>query len=238
MTNDGTTFRRECAAAALLAAPVLTAVSSVLAPALGGDQGARLAAMSGTTATISAVAFLLAQLPLMVAFLAIGHLLRARSPRLSAWGTCLGVGGAFAHTVFGGISMVELVMAADEPHRGVYAQLLAANANGPIMSFGLLGLVGTVVGTLLLSIGLWRTAIGPRWVPPVLWAFLVVEFGLTSVVPYAAYLSPVLGLAAFGALAVEVHRSEVWALGADAGQSGSVTVPSATRTAGPDSSTR
>ena len=238
MTTNGTTFRRECAAAALLAAPLLTAVSSVLAPTLGGDQSGRLAAMSGTTATVSAVAFLLAQLPLLVAFLAIGHLLRARSPRLSAWGTCLGVGGAFAHTVFGGISMLELVMAADEPHRAVYAQLLAASSNGPIMLFGLLGLVGAVLGTLLLSIGLWRKAVGPRWVPPVLWAFLVVEFALSGVLPYAAYLSPILGLAAFGALAVEVHRSDLWALADEPGQSGRVTVPSATSTAGPDSSTR
>ena len=238
MTNDGTTFRRECAAAALVAAPLLTAVSSVLAPALGADQSARLVAMTGTTAAVSAVAFLLAQLPLMVAFLAIGHLLRARSPRLSAWGTCLGVAGAFAHTVFGGISMLELVMAADEPHRAVYTQLLTANSNGPIMSFGLLGLVGTVLGILLLSIGLWRNAIGPRWVPPVLWAFLVVEFALSGVLPYAAYLSPILGLAAFGALGVEVHRSDLWAMGDSRSHSGRVTVPSATRTAGPDSSTR
>ncbi len=96
-------------------------------------------------------------------------------------------------------------MAADQPHRAVYAQLLSSIANGPIMLFGLLGLVGTVIGTLLLSIGLWRTKIGPRWVPPVLWAFLVVEFALTNVTPYAAYLSPVLALAAFSALAVEVH---------------------------------
>ncbi|MDQ6895612.1 MAG: hypothetical protein M3171_03255 [Actinomycetota bacterium] len=69
-------------------------------------------------------------------------------PRLPAWGTCLGVGGAFAHTVFVGISMLELAMA------------------------------------------------------------------------------------------VEVHRSDLWALEAGSGQSGKVTVPSATRTAGPDSSTR
>lgn len=39
-------------------------------------------------------------------------------------------------------------------------------------------------------------------------------------------------------MAVEVHRSDLWALEAGSGQSGKVTVPSATRTAGPDSSTR
>lgn len=206
MNDTGTTFRRDCAATALIVAPLLTATSSALAPSFAGDQATRLAAMTGVTATISALAFLLAQLPLTVAFLALGHLLRTRSVRLSIWGTCLGVAGTFAHTVFGGISMLELVMAGDEPNRGAYAQLLTSMSDGPVMLFSLLGLAGTVIGTLLLSIGLWRTRIGARWVPPVLWAFLVVEFALTNVTVYAAYLSPVLGLAAFAALAVEVHR--------------------------------
>ncbi len=102
MNDAGSTFRRDCAAAALVAAPLLIAVSSALAPSFDGDEATRLAAMSGVTPTISALTFLLAQLPLMVAFLGIGHLLRAASVRLSLWGTCLGVGGAFAHTVFGG----------------------------------------------------------------------------------------------------------------------------------------
>ncbi len=203
--NDNV-FRRDCAAAALVVAPLLTAVSSALAPSFAGDQATRLAAMSTTSAAVSAVAFLLAQLPLTVAFLALGHLLRSRSVRLSVWGTCLGVAGAFAHTAFGGVSMLELAMARDEPHGPVYAELLSSLSNGPIMLFSLVGLAGTVLGTLLLSIGLWRARIGARWVPPVLWAFLVVEFALTNATSYAAYLSPVLALAAFVALAADIHR--------------------------------
>jgi len=213
MTHNGATFRRNAAAAALGATPLLHVVSSALAPSFDGDQATRLAAMNGALPTISALAFLLAQLPTMIVFLAIGHLLRASYPRLALWGTCLGVAGAFAHTVFAGISLVELLMAADQPHRAVYAELLTYANSGPIMLFGLLGLVGTVIGTLLVSIGLWHAHLGPRWMAPLLWAFLIVEFALTNVSPYAAYLSPLLLLAAFGALAVEIRRqpSSLWA---------------------------
>ncbi len=227
MNDTGSTFRRDCAAAALVAAPLLLALSSALAPSFDGDQTTRLAAMDGTGPTISALSFLLAQLPIIVTFLGLGHLLRRRSPRLSAWGVCLGVGGAFAHAVFGGTSLLEEAMAADGPHRAVYAQLLDLISNGPIMLFGLLGLVGTTIGTLLVSIGLWRARIGPRWVPPVLWAFLVVEFALTNVTHYAAYLSPVLLLTAFTALAVEIHAQPPaqW----DSGRAAAETAP--TRTA-------
>ena len=35
---------------------------------------------------------------------------------------------------------------------------------------------GTVVGTLVLSIGVFRAQVGPRWVGPALWAFLLLEF--------------------------------------------------------------
>jgi hypothetical protein len=70
-----------------------------------------------------------------------------------------------------------------------------------------IGLAGTVLGLLLLSIGLFRAGVGPRWVGPALWAFLVVEFIGSAISPRASYLSGVLFLAAFGALAVEAVHS-------------------------------
>jgi hypothetical protein len=207
--NDGATFRRTIAAAALVATPLLSAISVVLQPDLGSDSAGRLAALSGALPAVSAVAFLLAQLPAMVAFLALGHVLRDSARRLSLWGVCLGVLGAFGHTVFGGMSMLELVMAGDALHRPAYAGLLDSVQASPVMLFSAIGLVGTVAGTLLISVALWRSRFGPRWVSPALWAFLLVEFLLASAMPYARYLSPVLMLAAYVALAVEVWRQPI-----------------------------
>ena len=74
------------------------------------------------------------------------------------------------------------------------------------MLFSAAGLLGTVVGLLLLGIGLFRTSIGPVWVGPAIWAFLVVEFVGSSVSRYASYLSVLLLAAAFFALAGVVTR--------------------------------
>ena len=193
---------RSVAVSALVAAPVLSAVSVLLQPDLGGSSADRLAALAdGPLPAVSAVAFLVSQLPMAVAVVAIGALLRDRSRRLAAWGVALGVLGAFGHTVFGGMSLVYLVMARDTEHRATYAGLLDDVQNTPVMLFAMVGLVGTVLGTLLLSIGLFRSRTGPRWVGPVLWAFLVVEFAGGALSPYASYLAILCFAAAFLALA-------------------------------------
>jgi hypothetical protein len=210
----GAGYRRAVSVAALIATPVLAAVSEVLQPSLGSDATQRLASMSGVLPGASAVAFLVGQLPMMVAVLAIGHLLRQRHPRLSSWGTSLAFLGAFGHTVFGGLSLVWLAMANDgTAHRDVYAHLLDQLMNSPVMVFSLAGLAGTVLGVLLLSIGLFRGRIGPRWVGPALWAFLVVEFAGTSLSPSAAYLSILCFAAPLIALAVHTARQPLhtWA---------------------------
>jgi len=193
---------RSVAVGALVAAPVLTAVSVLLQPDLGGSSADRLAALAdGPLPAVSAVAFLVSQLPVAVAVVAIAALLRDRSRRLAAWGVTLGVLGAFGHTVFGGMSLVYLVMARDTAHRTVYAGLLDDVQNTPVMLFAMVGLVGTVLGILLLSIALFRSRTGPRWVGPVLWAFLAVEFVGGALSPYAPYLAVLCFAAAFLALA-------------------------------------
>lgn len=196
-----TRSRLVAARTALVLGPVLAGGSVILQPDLTGSAADRLDAMRTGVAAVSAVAFLLSQLPLLVAFLAIGRLLLARAPRLSAWGTALAVVGCFGHTVFGGLSLGYLMMARDEAHRGVQAGLLDRIDGSPVMVFAALGLVGTVLGTLLLSIGLFRSHTGPVWVGPALWAFLVVEFVGSSISRYASYLSVLLLGAAFVALA-------------------------------------
>jgi len=196
------------ARSALVAGPLLAAVSVVFQPDLGGTSRQMLAALADSPlATVSAVCFLLSQLPLLVAILAVGRLLQERAPRLSTWGTALGVVGCFGHTVFGGTSLVYVMMANDAQHRGVYADLLTRIQSSPIMLFSVAGLAGTVLGFLLLGIGLFRTRTGPVWVGPALWAFLVVEFAGSSISRYASYLSVLLLGAAFLALAGQLDHT-------------------------------
>jgi hypothetical protein len=203
-----TPSRRLAAVTSLYAVPPLALLFVVLAPPFPDDPAERLAGFAeGPLPTVSAVAFLLLQLPTLVAFLAIGRLLLPAAPRLSAWGTATGVLGCFGHVVFGGLSLAYLVMAHDETRRDAYAALLTDIESSPVMLFAAVGFVGTVIGQLLLSIGLFRTRPGPTWVGPAIWAFLVLEFFVSSVTPWASYLGVTLMGAAFWALGNLLRRA-------------------------------
>ena len=195
-----TSSRLLAARASLVLAPVLAAVSVVLQPDMSGDSTHQLSVLDTTPAAISAAAFLVGQLPTLVAVLAIGRLLLPAASRLSSWGTGLGVVGCFGHIAFGGLSLAMVMMARDPAHRGVYAGLLDRVTTSPIMLVSVAGLAGTVVGLLILGIGIFRTRTGPIWVGPAIWAFLVVEFVGSSLSAYASYLSVLLLGAAFCAL--------------------------------------
>jgi len=203
-----TPSRRLAAVVSLFVAPVLALLHLALSPPFPDDTAERLAGFAdGPLPAVSAVAFTVMQVPMLVAFLAIGRLVLPGSPRLSAWGTALAVLGCFGHLVFGGLSMAYLVMANDEANRAVHAQLLSDIESSPVMLFALVGFAGTVLGQLLLSIALFRTRTGPVWVGPAMWAFLALEFFISNLTPWASYLAVVLLGASFWALADLVRRS-------------------------------
>jgi len=206
--KDTASFRRAIAAGGLVATAMLMVVSVIFEPEFPTGAAERLEAIAegGTGAAVSAVAFTLAQLPLIAALLAIGRLADEQAPRLSTIGTTLGIIGAFGHSVYGGVSMVQLSMADDSDNRELYADLLESVESGPAAIFMAMGLLGTVVGILLLSIALWRARVAPRWAAPALWAFLAVEFVGTAFSHWASLVSVILYLAAFSALAAEVLR--------------------------------
>ena len=81
-----------------------------------------------------------------------------------------------------------------------------------------MGLLGTVLGSLLLSIGPWRAHVAPRWVAPVLWAFLVVEFAGSAVSEWSSQVAVVLYLVALSAVALTIWRTPAssWHTGRDA----------------------
>lgn len=202
-------FRRTAAAAGLLTTALLMLVSTILAPPFPGNPTDKLAeiAAAGASATISAFTFTLAQLPFIVAILGVAHLIRTDAPILSNLGAILGVVGGFGHSVFGGVSMVQLSMATDEANRAVHVSILDAVEAGPAVAFMAMGLLGTVLGILLLAIGLWRASVGPRWVPLTLGAFLVTEFVGSGLAEWASLLAVLLYVVAFGALAATTWRS-------------------------------
>lgn len=208
------TFRRASAAIGLIATSLLMIVSTVLAPEFPAGFADRLAAINegGSQAAISAFAFALAQLPFIVGMLGVGHLLRDRAPRLSNVGTALAVIGGFGHAVHGGVTMLQLEMAGDAANRAVHAQMLEQLESGPAVAFMVMGLLGTVLGLLLLSIGLFRAGVGPRWVGPALWAFLAIEFAGSAISEWSSHLSVIAYTAAFFVLAATTWRSpeETW----------------------------
>lgn len=209
------TFRRSVAAGSLALTAALSAVSLLTAPEFLADPAEQLAAYAdaGGRAWVSGMAFALAQLPFVAAVLGIGHLLRAGAPRLSNLGVTLAVAGAFGHAVFSGVMLMSVVMADDEAGRAVLADALGGVESSPILVFMVMGLLGTVLGLVLLAVGLWRAKVGPGWVPPLLGAWLVVEFVGANLSEWSAPLSAVMYAAALGGLAWFVARTpeQQWA---------------------------
>lgn len=206
------TYRRGAAAICLVLAGALSATFMLLAaaPGWGSDHVERLQAVAdaGRTTTVSFLAFATYQLPLMIGLLGVAHLLRGRRPLLANLGATLAAVGAFGYAVYGGSQLVIPAMAADEANLELFAQL-RADAEALTEPFAALGMVGSVLGLLLLSIALWRAGVGPRWIPVTLWAFLAVEFIGTSLSPAAGPVSAALLLVALASLAVVVWRSPV-----------------------------
>lgn len=215
------TYRRAAAAVCLALAGLLSATFMVLAaaPGWGSDNVERLEAVAdaGSAATVSFLAFAAYQLPLAVGLLGIAHLLRGRTPLTANLGATLAVVGAFGYAVYGGAQLLIPAMVADRSRLAVFAEL-RADAENLTAPFAVLGMVGSVLGLLLLSIGLWRAGVGPRWIPVLLWTFVVVEFVGTSLTQAAATVSAVLLLTALVSLAVVVWRSptSAWTSSVDA----------------------
>lgn len=203
------TFRRNAAAIGLVSTAVLSTLSTMTAPEFPAGGAERLDAIAAnlSSSALSAAAFTLAQLPFIAAVLGLGHLLRSHAPVISNLGTTLALLGAFGHTVFGGCNLVYVAMAADEAQHATYGALIDDFESSPAMAFAAIGLVGTVLGLILLAVGLARARIAPRWISLSLGAFIVVEFAGPSVSDWASPVASLIYLLSFTALAVAVMRT-------------------------------
>lgn len=218
MTSSTASYRRLLTAGCLVSTALLTALSVALQPDFGETTAQRLALIedSGGAATVSAAAFVLAQLPFLGAVLGIGHLLRERAPRLANVAPTVAALGGFGHAVFGGAMLLTVSMAGVPGSSRPYVEALDSFESSPAMVFAAMGLLGTVLGILLLAAGLWRAQVGPRWVPPALVGFVVVEFAGTALTTWASPVSVALYVGAFVALAVTVRSTsdQAWESGA------------------------
>lgn len=207
-------YRRTAAALGLVLAAVLMAVAMGTNVPFSGEADEVLDTMSaaGGRAWVSAFAYLLAQLALIPGLLGVAHLLRERTPMLSNIGGTLAVLGAFGHTVHGGGVLVIISMAQGSADPTTAATVLQEYVSSPSGLFSATGLVGTVLGLVLLTIGLWRAGVGPRWVPLTLVGFVLVEFVGTAITPLASVFGGALYVVSFAALANTILRShlDVW----------------------------
>ena len=169
-------------------AAALSILWVALEPSMPESSADRLAQVqdAGTSATLSAFAFVVSQLPFILAALGIAQLIGDRAPILANVGGAIAVLGGFGHAVFGGVQLMQLAMAADTANHDVYANLLGGELPWPLMIMMMIGTLGTVLGLILLGIGLLRAKAGPRWVPYALWAFVLVEFIGTNFTEWAA----------------------------------------------------
>jgi hypothetical protein len=187
----------------LVTTVVLTAVSVGMMPDLPETNAALLESLADAPAqsAIAAASYTLSQLFFIGAILAIGDIARAGAPRLIGAGMVLGIIGAFGHSVFGGLRLALFGMLT-EAGRTEYAAALDRTYDSPVMLFAALGLIGTVVGLLLLALGLLKSRTVAPWIPTCLIGFLILEFvggnlsSWASSGAVALYAAALLGLAA------------------------------------------
>jgi hypothetical protein len=213
MMKNAASYRRAAAAVGLALAAALMVVAMGTDVPFSGEPDEVLGEMdaAGGRAWLSAFTYTLAQLALIPGVLGIAHLLRESTPRLSSLGGTLAVLGAFGHTVHAGGVLLIVSMAQGAADRGALSTALDEYISSPAGVFSAMGLLGTVLGLLLLTVGLWLSGVGPRWVPAALAGFLVVEFVGSAITPWASAAGGALYLASFGVLAATIWRSPVGA---------------------------
>jgi hypothetical protein len=208
-------YVRAVAGLSLVLNAILSVVSITLLPPHVESTAENLAAIdaAGATAAISASAFVIAQLPFIIAMLGVSHLAGIRAPIIAMVAGTIAVIGGFGHAVFTGTQLVQLAMASDTANHATYAALLDGEMPLALMIMMMCGTLGTVLGLLLLGVAVLRAKVGPRWVPYAIWIWIIVEFVGTGITEWATLASGLLYLGVFGTLAVAVWRSPlaVWA---------------------------
>ena len=213
--KDLATFRRGAFLVCLAFAPALMVISVALQPPFVDGYADRLGGIdqAGAGAWVSSALFIATQPLMLVVYLGIAHLLRDHAPRVAIASCLVGFLATFGEAVMGGTALVYLTMASQGDNRELFAGVWEQMESSPVMVFAMLGFGGTVLTLILLSIGLFRSRIFPRWVPALVWAFFLLEFFGSALTSYASYAAVVCLIVAFGVIARHVVQtpSSDWA---------------------------
>jgi hypothetical protein len=164
--------------AALVAAPLLTLVASIVqsAPA-GHDTAAELASIAAhpTRYQVAGLLGFASMLLFVPGLLAFARLVRPARPRWADIGLGLSMTGLLALTSLMGSGPLSQALA-QASDRSAMVRVTDAYEGLPLTNaWVLLMLVGWLLGPLVLGLGLWRTG-GPWAVPALLAAGLVAQF--------------------------------------------------------------
>jgi Domain of unknown function (DUF4386) len=169
--SDSRNFGRTLAGIALIAAPLLFLLGSAIDPAWAEDTDEYLSEVAADKGLylLAGILNLVGALLLIPGLLGVIHLLRRRRVTLGQVGAALVMVGAVAIASTYAISVIEIVGTGDEFDRGQVVSLLdEAEESGEAAPIFVMFLLGLVLGSILLAIGLWRQKAVPVWVPIVL----------------------------------------------------------------------
>jgi hypothetical protein len=160
-------FSKIAVGVSLIAAPLLTLVSTVVSPAIRSDEAAQIAVIAAHPARYYAFAvFTFAGIALFVpAILGLMHLTRERAPGWGNWGGSLSLLGVIIAAGDAATQWLIWQMGAAGADRAQMAALLHRydSALGSSLPFTIGGLA-LVVGVVILSVGLYRARAVPAWV--------------------------------------------------------------------------
>lgn len=151
--------------------------------------------------------FLGAQLALIPAALAFVWLVHGRGRTLVLLGAGLYVVSALGHAAYSGTQILlhRMLLADDQDAmRAVFTSFDESTQFGMIAAPGLLGLV---LGSLLLGVGVIRSVELPWWIGAALIAFLVAEFALGGITDWGTLTAAAVWAVAFWGTAAHVWRS-------------------------------
>jgi hypothetical protein len=216
MTLDSRTVSRWIAAAGLILAPIVFALSDLIEPAWSDDSAEYLREVASATNRHLAWGALWAigGVLLLAGMIGVARLLRGGR------GGAVGVVGAWmvgvSAAVIGGLllalGVIEVAMVDEAANRAEMVALYdrTEDVSLALVSFGVLFFGGIGLGTLLVAVGLLIRRPVPIWSPLLLIAWLIVTFVSPSRI--VNLLAMVLLLAAFAPVAARIAgmRNEQW----------------------------
>lgn len=214
MAGMETLTKRRITAAALIIFAVASFAFVLLAPELPESRADWPAAMaeSPLRSALSVHMFLWSQPFFAIGVVGLAAWLRPHSPKLAVAGGVLGFFAAFMHIVPGSWSLTQFAMAAHPEHAEVYGQLIEAQENSAhMLPYFIVGLF-MVISVLLLGIAHFRSKLPMRWAGPVLWGWLIVEFGFTGMFTWAPALSGALLVIGISGLVIGLLRDDATSL--------------------------